>query len=188
MKGKEPTDIEVDQSGRQDNEEPKPADLLASKLTQLYVEIQSDNEEFANRHRIWFLSEAPSPSFATAPQIPAVLLLELAFQRWMRDWFEYETLYGHKNDPTLLTQGVFAEMPFMHVEKKVFTRDGTDPVGTTEWSQRSGCFRASHAAGARGGPTESCRTCNASLGMKLPLRDSTYWVWKIETSGVLPFA
>ena len=46
----------------------------------------------------------------------------------MRDWPEYEILYGHKNDPALLTNDVFAEMPFLHVTKEVFARDGTDPV------------------------------------------------------------
>ena len=64
----------------------------------------------------------------------------------MHGWTEYPVSYGHKNDPALLTNGVFAEMPFLHVTKEVFTRDGADAV-----------LRALHAVGAVEVPTESFR-------------------------------
>ena len=107
-------------------------------MTQSYVVIQRDNEEFANRHRIWVSSDAPWSSFAMAPRMPYVSPLDLVVQHCMRYWPEYETLCGHKNDPALLTHDVFAGMPCMHVAKEVFTRDGTGPL-----------FRALHAVGAK---------------------------------------
>ena len=166
----EPTDIEVDQPVNQVIDKPKPVDSLASKLTQLSMDIQSDNEEFVDRHRIWVPPDTQSQYSATAPQMPDELSLDLAVQHCMHGRPKFETLYGSKNDPTLLPHGVFAEMPFLHVESEVFIRDGFDPV-----------LRALHATGVEEVPPETFRTCDGSLGMELPLHDSDYRVWAIKT-------
>ena len=59
----------------------------------------------------------------------AELPLDLAIRHCAFGWPPFDTLYGHPNDPTLLVEGVFAEMPFRHLSPKhVFIRDGDDPV------------------------------------------------------------
>ena len=49
-------DAEADPSEQQDDDEPKNADSLASKMNQLHVEIQSDNEELPTAAGFGFIA------------------------------------------------------------------------------------------------------------------------------------
>ena len=71
-KEKEPTDIEVDQPVNQDTDKPKPVDSLASKLTQLSMDIECDNGEFVDRHRIWVPSVLCNGAAETRRIIPGL--------------------------------------------------------------------------------------------------------------------
>ena len=55
-------------------------DTRVKKLAQLNVDIQSDNEEFALRHRVFVPSTAASLSFAKSATKPSVLPLDVAVQ------------------------------------------------------------------------------------------------------------
>ena len=88
-----------------------------------------------------------------------MLPLGAAVQNCIHGWPEYEILYGRDNDPTLLSNDVFAEMPFLHVTQDVFTRDGSDPV-----------LRALQAVGAQEVPSDDFRMCDAQLEMELHLK------------------
>ena len=88
----------------------------------------------------------------------------------MFGWPEFDTLFGHPNDPTLLLHGVFAEIPFSHLNPtQVFIRDGNDPV-----------VRALREVQAEEVPPESFRMCNGALGLDTPLLGSDYRVWALE--------
>ena len=51
---------------------------VVTKLAQLNVDIQSDNEEFAQRHRVFAPSTSASPSFAKSPTMSSELPLDVA--------------------------------------------------------------------------------------------------------------
>ena len=119
-------------------------------------------DEFVRRHQLG------SPK-GTDVQYPNALPLDLAVRHCMYGWPPYATLYGHPNDPTLLANGVFSEMPFTSVDPDfVFIRDGMDPV-----------LRALHDIQAQEVPPESFCMCNAKLELETPLQGTDYRVWAL---------
>ena len=101
MRVEPPEDIGMDPSVQPVIAQPKPAETLTAKLTQLTMDIQSDNEEFIKRHRIWSPSETPVQSSAMGSLPRDELPLDLAVRHCMHGWPTFDTLYGHPNDPTL---------------------------------------------------------------------------------------
>ena len=136
----------------------------SSNANQQPVVTNPAQDEFLRKHQLG------SPKEPEA-QYPDILPLDLAVRHCMFGWPPYPTLYGHSNDPTLLTTGIFSEMPFLSVDPaKVFIRDGTDPV-----------LRALHETQAQEVPPESFCMCNAELGMETPLLGTDYRVWALPT-------
>ena len=119
-------------------------------------------DEFIRRHQLGSSKE-------TEAQYPNALPLDLAVRDCMYGWPPYATLYGHPNEPTLLVNGVFSEMPFTSVDPDfVFIRDGKDPV-----------LRALHEIQAQEVPPESFCMCNEKLQLETPLLGSNYRVWAL---------
>ena len=80
---------------------------VAPQLPPLHVNIQSDNEDFAQRHRVLVPSPSASASLAMTPKMPSNLSLDVAIQNCLRGWPEYKILYGYGNDPAFLNNVAF---------------------------------------------------------------------------------
>ena len=92
------------------------------------MDIQSDNEEFAQRHRVLVPPPLASAPPALTPQMPSNLSLAEAIQNCALDWPDYETLFGCVNDPTLSKDIASDGMPYSDILRDTFTRTGADPV------------------------------------------------------------
>ena len=144
-------------------------DNVAPQLPPFHVDIQSDNEEFVQRHRVLVPSPSASASIAMTPIMPSELSLDVAIQNCMRGWPDYRTLYGHTDDPAFLKDAAFDGMPYSDVMHDIFTPGGTDPV-----------LQALRAAGATEVPLDDFRMCNSHLDMELPLSGSGYQAWRLR--------
>ena len=152
-----PADIQMKASGPHPSEE-----ASSSDANQTQVVVAAVQDEFTRQHQL-------GSSMETNVQYPDALPLDLAVRHCMYGWPPYDTLYGHPNDPNLLANGVFSEMPFASVDPKfVFIRDGKDPV-----------LRALHEIQAQEVPPESFCMCNDKLQLETPLRGSSYRVWAL---------
>ena len=124
-----PNDNCVEETDRPGGVKRLHVDNVAPQLPPLHVDIQSDNEEFAHRHRVPVLSPSASASLALTPKMPSNLSWGAAIQNCMRGWPDYRTLYGHDNDPTCLNDVAFDGVPYSKCNADdIFTRDGADPV------------------------------------------------------------
>ena len=140
-----------------------------AKFSSMSMDIQRDNASFVNRHRTGTASGGLDHD-SSAGNEPRPFPLDRAIHNCMLGWPDYEVLYGHPNDDTILGLGIFAEMPFPDLDPKhVFIRDGHDPV-----------LRALHAAGAAEVPPETFRMCDGDLGLDTPLAGTGYRVWALH--------
>ena len=78
-----PEDIKIDPSVQPVIAQPQPVETLATTITQLTIDIQSDNEEFINRYRIWSPSGTPAQNSELGDMTFGELPLDLAVRHCM---------------------------------------------------------------------------------------------------------
>ena len=78
-----PEDIEIDPLAQPVSDQPQSAEALTEKLTQLTVDIQSDNEDFIKRYRIWSPSGTPAQNSELGDMTFDELPLDLAVRHCM---------------------------------------------------------------------------------------------------------
>ena len=143
-------------------------DKMAPQLSPFQMDIQSDNGEFAQRHRVLVPPPVQSVPPAITPQMPSNLSLAEAIQTCALDLPDYESLYGCVSDPAFIKDVACDGAPYSGILHDTFTRTGADPV-----------LLALRAAEATEVPLDDFRTRNASLDMELPLVGSSYRAWRL---------
>ena len=125
-------------------------DNVAPQLPPLHVDIQSDNEEFAQRHRVLVLSPSASASLAMTPRTPPELSLDVAIQHCSQGWLAYEVPYGCDKDPTFINDIAFEGIPRSDVMRDILSEESADPV-----------LQALRVAVATEVPLNDFRMCNS---------------------------
>ena len=141
---------------------------VAPQLSSLHVYIQSDNGEFARRHRVLGPSPSASASLAMTPKMPSKLSSGVDIQTCLRGWPDYKVLHGYDNDPPFISDVAFEGMPYSDVTHDMFSRDGANSA-----------LRALRAAEATEVPPGDFRLCNSCLGVEIPLKGSSYRAWRL---------